>query len=204
MRFAAASRSGVHGAGYGTLCVPQCARSDKARCRPCSTSFTRLRDSFVSVGPIYASFSVDEEVVMRALKALAEQNALGQVEAHSRRDDDCHQQRDSIPWSSAAHPKTAPLLVISERAIGSPNQSPSVTFGCSSGLRCRPWPVNNIGVRTYFSPRPHADDLGSYLNRAMSSLSPALQSTEARTTLHAHVAAIKALLEAESPIAWPP
>jgi membrane fusion protein, multidrug efflux system len=36
--------------------------------------------SLVSVHPIYASFNADEEVVMRALKALADNGALGQVE----------------------------------------------------------------------------------------------------------------------------
>jgi multidrug efflux system membrane fusion protein len=110
--------------------------------------------TLVSVHPIYASFSADEEVVMRALKALADNNALGQVEripvemttvtsngtvfrGHLQLIDNqvdarsgtvrvraVFDNRDGrlMPGQFArlrmGSPKTEPLLVVSERAVG--------------------------------------------------------------------------------------
>ena len=59
--------------------------------------------TLVSVSPIYASFSADEEVVMRALKALtAEGHAHGNVERIPVRDDDGNQQRHDLQRQPAA------------------------------------------------------------------------------------------------------
>ena len=110
--------------------------------------------TLVSVDPIYASFNADEEVVTRALKALADQNALGlveripvemttvtsngtpfrghlqlidnQVDAKSGtvrvravfKNSDGYLMPGQFARLRMGQPKTEPLLVISERAVG--------------------------------------------------------------------------------------
>jgi multidrug efflux system membrane fusion protein len=110
--------------------------------------------TLVSVDPIYASFNADEEVVMRALKALSENNAVGQVEripvemttltsngtvfrgklqlidnqvdAKSGtvrvravfKNHDGQLMAGQFARLRMGQPKTEPLLVISERAVG--------------------------------------------------------------------------------------